>query len=61
MLDLKKLGIYKIDLYIIKKFLTTYFFLITIIITIGIIFDFNTNIDRLTQSNATTKQIVFDY
>ncbi len=61
MLNLKKLGIYKIDLYIIKKFLTTYIFLITIIITIGIIFDFNTNIDRLTQSNATTKQIVFDY
>lgn len=61
MLNLKKLGIYKIDLFIIKKFLTTYIFLITIIITIGIIFDFNTNIDRLTQSNATTKQIVFDY
>ena len=61
MLDLKKIGIYKIDLYIIKKFLTTYFFLIAIIITIGIIFDFNTNIDRLTQSNATTKQIIFDY
>lgn len=61
MLDLKKIGIYKIDLYIIKKFLATYFFLIAIIITIGIIFDFNTNIDRLTQSNATTKQIIFDY
>ncbi len=61
MLDLKKLGIYKIDLYIIKKFLTTYFFLITIIITIGIIFDFNTNIDKLTQSSATTEQIIFDY
>ena len=61
MLNLKKLGIYKIDLYIIKKFLTTYFFLIAVIITIGIIFDFNTNIDKLTQSNATTQQIIFDY
>ena len=61
MFNLKKLGIFKIDLYIIKKFLTTYFFLIAIIITIGIIFDFNTNIDKLTQSNATTKQIIFDY
>lgn len=61
MLDLNKLGIYKIDLYIIKKFLTTYLFLIVIIITIGIIFDFNNNIDRLTQSNATTEQIIFDY
>ena len=61
MMNLNKIGIYKLDLYIIKKFLTTYFFLITIIITIGIIFDFNTNIDKLTQSNATTEQIIFDY
>ena len=38
---LKKLGIYRIDRYIIGKFLSTYFFLILIIITIAIIFDYN--------------------
>lgn len=59
--SLKKLGIYKIDLYIIKKFLSTYIFLIGIIITIAIIFDFNEKIDKFTQSGATVNQIVMDY
>ncbi len=59
--DFKKLGIYKIDLYIIKKFLSTYLFLIGIIITIAIIFDFNEKIDKFTQSGATASQVVMDY
>lgn len=60
-LNLKRIGIYKIDLYIIKKFLFTYIFLIGIIITIAIIFDFNEKIDKFTQSGASMSQIFFDY
>lgn len=51
----------RIDRYIIRKFLTTYVFLIFIIITIAIVFDFNEKIDKLTQSGATARQIWLDY
>lgn len=51
----------KLDWYIIKKFLTTYFFLIAIIMTIAIVFDFNERIDKLTNSAATWQQICFHY
>lgn len=51
----------KIDWYIIKKFLSTYFFLIAIIMTIAIVFDFNERIDKLTGSAATWQQICFQY
>ena len=58
---LKKLGIYRIDRYIIGKFLSTYFFLILIIITIAIIFDYNEKIDKFTQSGVSFKNIIFDF
>lgn len=51
----------RIDRYIIGKFLSTYVFLIAVIITIGVIFDYNENIDKLTQSNVSWQRIVFDY
>lgn len=51
----------RIDIYIISKFLSTYIFLIAIIMTIAIIFDFNEKIDKLTSSGATVKQICLDY
>lgn len=51
----------RIDWYIIKKFLTTYVFLIVIIIVIAIIFDFNERIDKLMSSSATWQQICFQY
>lgn len=51
----------KLDGYIIRKFLSTYFFLIGIIITIAIVFDFNEKIDKFNNSSATAKMIVFDY
>ena len=60
-INLQKIGIYKIDRYVIKKFLSTYIFLIGIIITIAIIFDFNEKIDKFTQSGATLTQVVVDY
>lgn len=51
----------RLDRYIIYKFLSTYIFLITIIVIIAVVFDFNENIDKLTQSHASFQKIVFDY
>lgn len=51
----------KLDGYIIRKFLTSYVFLILIIVTIAIIFDFNERIDKLMSSAATWQQICFQY
>ena len=41
----------RIDRYIIKKFIGTYFFSILLIIAIVIVFDFNEKIDKLTTAN----------
>ena len=51
----------RIDRYIISKFLGTYFFSIVLIISIGVVFDFNENIDRFTESQAPWKAIVMQY
>lgn len=56
-----QVGFKRIDRYILKKFLTTYFFLIVIIISIAIIFDFNEKIDKITGTGASWTEIVFDY
>lgn len=55
------LRISRLDRYIIFKFLTTYVFLIAIIITIAIIFDFNEKIDKFTKSHASVEKVVVDY
>lgn len=51
----------KIDFYIIKKFLGTYFFSIALIMAIATIFDFNERIDKFASSHATWHEIIFDY
>jgi len=51
----------KIDWYIIKKFLGTYFFAIALIITIAVVFDVNEWIDNFINNKAPVKAIVFDY
>ncbi len=51
----------RIDWYIIKKFLSTYIFLIGIVIFIAIIFDYNEKIDKFTQSNVSMDKVIFDY
>ena len=51
----------RIDRYIIYKFLSTYIFLITIIVVIAVIFDYNEKIDKLTFSHAPMQKIIFDY
>lgn len=55
------LKVTRIDRYIITKFLSTYIFLIAIVIFIAIIFDYNENIDKFTQSHASANKIFFDY
>ena len=51
----------RIDWYIIKKFLGTYFFAIALIISIAVVFDANENIDKFINNKAPLKAIVFDY
>lgn len=51
----------RIDRYIIVKFLGTYFFAITLIISIAVVFDFNEWIDNFINNKAPMKAIIFDY
>ena len=51
----------KLDVYIIKKFLGTYFFAIFLIILIAVIFDFSEKIDEFMENNAPAHAIIFDY
>ncbi|MBI2967863.1 MAG: LptF/LptG family permease [Bacteroidetes bacterium] len=50
-----------IDLYIIRKFLGTFFYAITLLILIVIVFDFSERIDDFIDGNAPVKGIIFDY
>ena len=51
----------KIDWYIIRKFIGTYFFSIALIISISIVFDVNENLAKFTQYHAPLRAIIFDY
>src|SRR5690554_1305665 len=50
-----------LDLYIIKKFLGTFFFSIALIISITIVFDISENVDDFIEKSAPLKAIAFDY
>ncbi|MFK5855951.1 MAG: LptF/LptG family permease [Bacteroidota bacterium] len=50
-----------IDRYIIKKFLGTFFYAISLLILIVIIFDVSENLDSFIQKEAPLGAIVFDY
>jgi len=50
-----------LDRYIIKKFLGTFIYALTLIIMIVVVFDISEKIDDFLESEATIKQIVFDY
>ena len=50
-----------LDLYILKKFLGTFFFSIALIISISIVFDFSENVDEFIEKSAPTEAIIFDY
>lgn len=55
------LGLKKIDYYIIKKFLGTYFFAIVIIISIAVVFDLSEKVEDFIEKSAPVNEIVFDY
>jgi lipopolysaccharide export system permease protein len=50
-----------IDIYIIRKFLGTFFFCIVLILTIAVVFDFAEKIDNFMEKQAPVKAIIFDY
>ncbi|HUX58789.1 MAG TPA: LptF/LptG family permease [Bacteroidales bacterium] len=50
-----------IDLYIIRKFLGTFFFSLVLILTIAVVFDFAEKIDNFMEKEAPVRAIVFDY
>ncbi|MDA3927443.1 MAG: LptF/LptG family permease [Prolixibacteraceae bacterium] len=51
----------KLDIYIIRKFLGTFFYAIGLIISISIVFDLSENIDEFIENEAPFRAIVFDY
>ena len=51
----------RLDWYIIKKFLGTYFFSLLLIIIVIIVFDYNEKIDKFVSSNAPMNEIILDY
>ncbi len=50
-----------IDFYITKKFLGTFFYSITLIISIAIVFDISENLDEFISKDIPTKEIITDY
>lgn len=50
-----------IDIYITKKFLGTFFYIILLILSIAIVFDIAENLDDFLQQEAPLKAIIFDY
>lgn len=50
-----------LDRYIIKKFLGTFFFSITLIISIAVVFDITEKLDDFIERDAPIKAIIFDY
>jgi lipopolysaccharide export system permease protein len=56
-----RLGLNKLDWYIIKKFLGTFFYAISLIILIVIIFDFSERIEKFIENKAPVYDILFVY
>lgn len=51
----------KIDLYIIKQFLGTYFFALVLILAIAIMFDVTEKLDRFLKPEVPLRGIIFEY
>jgi lipopolysaccharide export system permease protein len=58
---LASLKIKIIDVYIIRKFLGTFFFCLALILTIAVVFDFAEKIDNFMEKEAPVHAIIFDY
>jgi lipopolysaccharide export system permease protein len=50
-----------IDVYIIRKFLGTFFFCLALILTVAVVFDFAEKIDNFMEKEAPVRAIIFDY
>ncbi len=50
-----------IDLYIIRKFLGTFFFTMALILSISVVFDFSEKIDQFLESDAGLWEVIFEY
>jgi lipopolysaccharide export system permease protein len=50
-----------IDIYIIRKFLGTFFFALILILTIAVVFDFAEKIDNFMEREAPWRAVIFDY
>jgi lipopolysaccharide export system permease protein len=59
--NISALKIKIIDIYIIRKFLGTFFFSLVLILTIAVVFDFAEKIDNFMERAAPWKAVVFDY
>ncbi|MDL2289832.1 LptF/LptG family permease [Paludibacteraceae bacterium OttesenSCG-928-F17] len=57
----RKIGLKRIDTYIIAKFLGTYFFCMILILSIAIVFDLTEKLDKFYDNQAPLKEIVLDY
>ncbi|MEI8203516.1 MAG: LptF/LptG family permease [Bacteroidota bacterium] len=51
----------KLDIYIIKKFLSTFFYSLALIIVIVIIFDISEKVDDFIEKHAPLNEIIFQY
>ena len=51
----------KLDWYIVKKFLGTFFFSISLILLIVVVFDISEKIDDFIEKDAPLRGIIFDY
>lgn len=60
-IDYRKIGLSKLDTYIIRKFLGTFFFSIVLILSIAVIFDLTEKLDNFFDNNAPLEAIIFDY
>ena len=60
-INFRAIGIKRIDSYIIKKFLGTYFFSIVLILSISVVFDVTEKLDKFYDHDAPLKAIIFDY
>ena len=51
----------KLDLYIIRNFLGTFFFMLAIIMAIAVVFDISEKLDDFVKTQPSAKEIIFDY
>ena len=57
----KRAGLRILDLYIIRKFLGTFFYSILLIVSIAVIFDLAEKLDNFMERDAPWRAVIFDY